>query len=405
MTLSVGMRSLSVCFPGEIRTNAYFQERHPQAVSDAEQRTLARLWRPDTGRPPLLFDELAAPYLIDPFRGTVERRVCRRPMAATGEHGGPAHPSDGGPSHLAASDHAPSEDAFSLELKAAREALRGAGITGEDVDLLISCSFRASHIGVGNAAFLARALELGGTAWNLETACASAVTAFHVAAGLVRAGMHRRVLVTVSCTYSLDTDEPDTLSWFMGDGAGAFVVAEVPQGEGYLGGAFAHTGATCGTFEYRPMVDPESGDVVMRIGAAADTGRVLRETSAHFVERCCHAALKDAEVSLEEIGCFVFNTPTAWFASFAAAVLGLRAERAVNTNPLYANIGPALTTANLHYAARTGMLKPGDLGLIYAIGSVSSAGAVVVRWGDVAMGADPPHVYDRKLPDPFGSGS
>ena len=41
---------------------------------------------------------------------------------------------------------------------------------------------------------------------------------------------------------------------------------------------------------------------------------------------------------------------------------------------------------NLYRAAASGRLKPGDLVLLYTIGSVSSAGALVMRWGDVALG-------------------
>lgn len=395
--ISVGLKSLAVRFPREIRTNAYFRDRHPALVADAEARTLAKLWRPEGGTR-LLFDRCAAPYLSDPFRGAVERRVCAQeprpaPGAESDQRAAPGHP-------RGAEGQPDSEDAFTLELGAAVEALERASLLASEVDLLIACSFRASHIGVGNAAFIARALGLRGTAWNLETACSSAVTALQVAVGLVRAGLYRNVLVTVSCTYSLDTDEADTLSWFMGDGAGAFLVGSVPPGQGYLGGSFLHTGETCEAFAYEPTLEPATGGVVMRIRSGPGTGRILRETSAPFVERCCWGALQDAGVAIEEIRCFVVNTPTAWFADFAAAVLGIDPGLVVNTNPLYGNIGPALTTANLHYAARTGRLGPGDLALVYAIGSVSSAGAVVLRWGDVALGGDPPRVYDRPLPVP-----
>lgn len=369
MTIGAGIRSLAVRFPSIVRTNAYWTERYPEIVADAERRTLARLWRPDGQE--LAFDRAARPFLSDPFRGSVERRVC-----------------------------AEDEDSLSLELEAAREAISGAGLSSRDIGLLIASSFRARQIGVGNAAFLARELGLAGTAWNLETACAGTVASLQTAVGLVRAGLYENVLVVVSCTYSLDTDERDTLSWFMGDGAGALVVSSLPQGEGYLGARLVHTGDTCDAFAYRPVRDEGSGQFQMRIVSGPGTGRILRETSEPYLTTCCHGALADAGLRVEDIECFVVNTPTAWFAEFAASALGIDPARTVNTNPLYGNIGPALTTANLHYAARSGRLRPGDLVLVYAIGSVSSAGAIVMRWGDVALGADPPDAYDRPLPRP-----
>jgi 3-oxoacyl-[acyl-carrier-protein] synthase-3 len=44
---------------------------------------------------------------------------------------------------------------------------------------------------------------------------------------------------------------------------------------------------------------------------------------------------------------------------------------------------------NLHHSAHAGRIKSGQVVVLYAIGSVSSAGAVVMRWGDVALGPEP----------------
>jgi 3-oxoacyl-[acyl-carrier-protein] synthase-3 len=56
----------------------------------------------------------------------------------------------------------------------------------------------------------------------------------------------------------------------------------------------------------------------------------------------------------------------------------------VNTYPRFANVGPALLPVNLHDAAPR--LHAGDHVLVFSIGSVSTAGAAVLRWGDVALG-------------------
>ena len=82
---------------------------------------------------------------------------------------------------------------------------------------------------------------------------------------------------------------------------------------------------------------------------------------------------------------FVFNTPTAWFAEFAAGTLGVSPSRTVDVNPKYGNIGPALLPVGLHEAAREGRIRRGDLVLCYSVGSVSTAHAAVLRWGDVAI--------------------
>ncbi len=365
MTMSVGMRSLAVKFPSEIRKNSFWKEKYPELVKSAEERTLAKLWQVEQMEPTTAFDIEMKPYLKDPFRGAVERRAF-----VEGESG------------------------ITLERDAGREAVALAGLELDDIDLLISTHLFPVHYGNGNAVWLAHELGLEGAAWNLETACNGVVSSFEVACGLVRAGMYKNVLITVSCTYTRDIEESDTLQWFLGSGGGAVVVGEVEQGQGYLGSKIVHTGPTRHAFVYKPKLH-DNGEIALYMRAGKKAGSVLRDTSEEYLKTCCHGALEDAGVRLEDIDCFVTNTPTAWFSAFATRALGLDPEMTVNTNPFYGNIGPALTTANLHCAARTGKLKPGDLLLVYAVGSLSSAGAVVMRWGEVPMGKDPVGVYDR----------
>ena len=95
-------------------------------------------------------------------------------------------------------------------------------------------------------------------------------------------------------------------------------------------------------------------------------------------EAVCRAAAR-AGVDLAEIDHFVFNTPLAWYARFCARVLGADPSRTLSVYPLYANVGPALLGLNLLHAAHWREFRPGDLVLLYTVGSVSSCSASVLR--------------------------
>src|SRR5215831_1824733 len=101
-----GMLSLAVSYPSEIRQNDYFKNKYPQVVADAEKRTLAKIWaKPEEKAPKVdAFDVEMAPFLGDPFRGSVRRRVLAK-----------------------------GETALSLELAAAREALTAANMSPGDI--------------------------------------------------------------------------------------------------------------------------------------------------------------------------------------------------------------------------------------------------------------------------------
>jgi 3-oxoacyl-[acyl-carrier-protein] synthase-3 len=356
---SAGLLSLAVQFPSVVRGNDYFTTRYPDLVEAAESRALAKLFNGEVVENE--FDRAMQPYLKDPFRGTVERRVLGAEETSVG-----------------------------LECGAARQALEAAGLGPGDIDCLISTSFLPDTLGVGNAVFVARDLGLRCEAWNLETACSGSVVALRNAAALVRAGEHRRILVTVSCTYSRTAVASDSLGWFVGDGAAAFIVGAAPDGFGYLGGKAVHTANTCGTWYYELEISDGRPRIAMR--ATRETGRVLSHTATPYLRECVEGAAAAAGVRIEDIDFFAVNTPTAWFADFVAHELHIDPERTVSTYASFANTGPVLMPTNLHYAASQGRIKPNDLVMLFSIGSVSSASAAVLRWTDVKLGPLPPGI-------------
>ncbi len=351
---AAGIRALALAFPPTVRTNDFWRTEHADAVANAEGRALAKLWSPSGDA--AIFEQEMAPYMADPFRGTVERRV-----------------------------YGPGETSLAYEVRAARQALAAAGLQAADVDLALVSSFFPNQYDVGNGAFVARALGLQCAAWNLESACSSSMAALTTASALVRSGQQRNVLCVTSCNYSQMTEPADSLGWTVGDGAAAFVVSACDDGFGYLGGHAIHTAGTCGAMSFRASVGAD-GAPVMRMRAGEASGRLMKESSEKSLKPCVEGAARAAGVAVNDIDFFVFNTPLAWYASFCARLLEVDVKKTIDVYPRFANVGPVLMPANLHTAAQDGRIKRGDLVCLYSIGSVSSAAAVVVRWGDVALG-------------------
>ncbi len=354
-----GLHSLALAFPRLIRTNDYWRREHPELVAAAAEKSLAKIWsQREREQPESNFLAQMAPYLEDPFRGAISRRLL-----------------------------APDESALSLEARAASEALAAAGLGPDDLDLAIVSSFLPDQIGVGNAAFLARELGLRCPAWNLESACSAALVALEVAASLVRSGAHRTILVVISCTYSRVAPETDTLAWANGDGAAAFIVGPVAAGEGLLASKTINTAEGCGAMYYE--IDAREDGPRVRMRSGANAGAMLREVSDRGLRECCAGAAAKAGVSLADIDFFAMPAPMAWYAAYCASELGIPRTKLVNTHPIFANTGPVLTPTSLFYAARTGRIKPGDLVMLYTVGIVSTASAAVLRWGEVGLGPTP----------------
>ncbi|NJO96808.1 MAG: 3-oxoacyl-ACP synthase [Pleurocapsa sp. CRU_1_2] len=355
---AIGISSLALSFPKLIRTNDYWRYKFPEQTTKT---------CPRRGRLPKnssihseglkIWSQEVAPYLDDPFRGNVERRVLSQ-----------------------------DESSLMLEYRAATEAIEAAKLQPREIDLVISSSLFSHPFRVDNAAFTQQ-LNLNCPAWNLESTCSSALVALQNARALVQMGEYRNVLVVVSQSASHTVDDADTLSWSMGDGAGAFVVSSLASGQGILGSKIVSTAITSGAYAHELVTD-DKGQPRIRTQTGENTS-MLAETAVDFVRTCCQRAVAAAGLSLDRIDFFAFNTPTPWYASVCVRALNIAPERTINLYPRYANIGAIFPIANLYHAARSGKLKKNDLVLIYTNGAGATAGAMVMRWGDVALGEVP----------------
>ena len=99
-----------------------------------------------------------------------------------------------------------------------------------------------------------------------ESACTTALQALHIATSMIQTGQYKNVLVVNSCTYSRNADIRDTLSWFLADGAGAFVVGPVPGRAGFLGFKSHHTAGNCEAFHHDVTGDPDKPTIWMHTG-------------------------------------------------------------------------------------------------------------------------------------------
>lgn len=344
----IGISALGLCLPSGVRTNAYYEQHPSEAVQRRLEVGIGKIWQKQSND---AFSIEMEPYANDPFRGSIERRVMRE-----------------------------GQKLIELETQAARNALQAANMSAGDIDAMIVTSFVPETVGAGNAAYLAKELGFTCPAWNLESACSSTIVAFEVAHAYVKSGRYRNVMIIQGCNYSQHSDDEDSSSWFLGDGAGAFIVSPVSEG-GFVGFGLTPTTETCGAVRYR-VDGPNANGPCFVLESAPGAGKILHATSEPYLVKTCERALNEAGLSINDIGFGIFSTPTAWYATFCARVLGLSREKTISTHQQFGNMGPAMTAANLYAALKEHYIKAGDAVLFYQVGSVSNAGAAVVRWGE-----------------------
>lgn len=345
--------SISSYLPAQVRRNEWFCERAPNVFEAAQKHALAQVFEPSGNDPATrLFDTCAAPYMNDPFRGTVERRAL----------------GDG-------------ETVRSIERDALLRALNAAALSVDDIDLLICVSFRPEEVSPGNAAYIANELGSRAAVMNIEATCSGTFMALQTAMALIESGAYNTVAVATSCTYSRDLDLQDSLAWFLGDAAGAIILAATDSSEGVMGSHVISTTHTCGAFRFHPC-----GTDSYAVGVGDfNGGPMMRSMAVNDLQLSTDKVLAKAGLQRDALDFLVINTPLAWMAELGTRALGLSREQTVCSYRQIANVGPALTSFNLWKAASEGRLKPGDLVLLHGFGTVSNSGAMLIRWGDTAV--------------------
>ena len=366
MTRAV-LRSIGLRLGGEARDNASLARRHPDVLAAAAAKGLARAFSlRDRDDATESFDAAMADYLADPFLGATVRHVL-----------------------------APGETSISLEVAAARDALAAARLDPAAVDLILCASWLPERfVAPGNGVFLARELRVQAPAWNVESACAGALACLHLAAAALASGAHRRVLVVVSSTVSRQVSDDDTLGWIASDAAAAAVLEAGepladPRAPGVLGGHFVNTAATSRVFRH-DLVDEAEARTRVRMRVGSDGGHALRAAaSAPLLRGLLDAALDRAGLTPDDVDHFAPSTPLAWTSELCRRAAALPRATTLDLFPRYANLGAPYPLFALYHALAAGLLRPGAVALTLALGTVSSAGALALRVGDVALGPAP----------------
>ncbi|MDB5864891.1 MAG: ketoacyl-ACP synthase [Betaproteobacteria bacterium] len=276
--------------------------------------------------------------------------------------------------HVAA-DH---ENASDLALNASRRALDAAGLTPQDIDLIIVATTTADMIFPSTACLLQAKLGIRNCpAFDMQAVCSGFVYALATADQLMKSGQYRNALVVGAEVYSriLDWTDRSTCVLF-GDGAGA-VVLTTSDHPGILAsrlhadGSYAHIlsvpgGVSRGEISGRPLLQME-GNAVYKFAV-----KVLSEVAEE--------TLRAAGLAKSDVDWLIPHQANVRIIQSTAKKLGLGMDRVVVTVQRHANTSAASVPLALDEAVRDGRVRAGQNVLLEGVGGGFTWGAVLVRW-------------------------
>ena len=268
-----------------------------------------------------------------------------------------------------------------LAVAAALAALKAAGRSPADVDLIVVATTTPDLTFPATAAIVQR--KLGAPicpAFDVQAVCSGFVYALSIVDGFVARGLARCALVigAETMTRLLDYTDRGTCVLF-GDGAGAVVVEPV-QGEG--------TTADRGLLSFALRSDGAKQDLLYADGGVSQTqtighlrmvgNQVFRHAVVNIAE-AVEAAAQSAGVAIPDVDWFIPHQANQRILQGVANRLGLDENKVVSTVERHANTSAASIPLALAEAVGDGRIKPGQLLLLEAMGGGFTWGACVLR--------------------------
>lgn len=276
--------------------------------------------------------------------------------------------------HIAADNEATSD----LALNAARRAIEAAGITPQDIGLVVVATTTPDMVFPSTACILQSKLGIKGSpAFDVQAVCSGFVYGLTIADQFMKSGRYDHILVVGAEIYSriLDWNDRGTCVLF-GDGAGAVVLKKSTE-PGILSchlhadGSYADTlsvpGTVCGgKVSGRPLLQME-GNTVFKFAV-----KVLGEAAEE--------ALAANKLQKSDIDWLIPHQANIRIIQATARKLGLSMEKVVTTVERHANTSAASVPLALDEAVRDGRIHPGQHVLLEGVGGGFTWGAVLVRW-------------------------
>lgn len=280
--------------------------------------------------------------------------------------------------HIAADD----ETTVSLGEAAARAALENAGLTPDDIDLIVVATATPNNTFPASAVEIQQRLGMQhGFAFDMQAVCSGFVYAITCADLHIRGGMAKRALVIGAETFSRILDWSDrTTCVLFGDGAGA-VVLEATEGKGTVEdrGILASSLRSDGSHKEKLFVDG-GPSTTGTVGHLRMQGREVFKHAVGMITDVIEDVFAKTGVTAEDIDWFVPHQANKRIIDASAKKLGIAEEKVIITVNKHGNTSAASVPLALACAVAEGKIKKGDLVLLEAMGGGFTWGAVLLRW-------------------------
>ncbi|MDA8745012.1 ketoacyl-ACP synthase III [Rubripirellula amarantea] len=279
----------------------------------------------------------------------------------------------------------PTQATSDLCYEAATRCMESAGVTADQIDLIIVATITPDHPTPSTACHLQRRLGAVAPAMDVNAACAGFMYAMITAAQFIAAGNNQCVLVVGADLMSRTVNPEDKKTYpLFGDGAGAVLLTpDTTDGGEILAYQLGSEG--CGG---EMLCIPAGGT---RMHTTPETyneghqyltmdGRSVFKWAVRVFDESAKDVLAAANVCPTDLALVVMHQANQRIIDSAVSDLNVPADRVFVNLDRYGNTSGASIPLALDEAVRDGKISSGDLVLLCGFGAGLSWGTAVMRW-------------------------
>jgi len=261
-------------------------------------------------------------------------------------------------------------DTSDMAYHASAEALEDAGLSAEDIDLIIVATVTPDMAFPSVACLIQDRLGAKrAAAMDLGAACAGFMYGMIVAQQFIENKVYKNILVVGSEKLSKITNWEDrSTAVLFGDGAGAVVMGPVSEGKGILSFELGADGSGAkDLYQDGPYI--------------AMNGREVFKFAVRQMGESAVDVINKAGLTKDDIDLLIPHQANIRIMEASRERLGLEEDKLYKTVHKYGNTSSSSIPLALYDARKEGKMKDGDVVVLVGFGGGLTWGAVALRWG------------------------
>jgi 3-oxoacyl-[acyl-carrier-protein] synthase-3 len=279
------------------------------------------------------------------------------------------------------------KDQFTSDLatQAAIRAMNNAGITADQIDLIIVATITPDMPFPSTACLVQQKINATrAAAFDIEAACSGFIFGLEIAQQFIMSRTYNTVLVIGAEKLSSIVDWTDRNTCVLfGDGAGAAILQNRPQAHGLLTAVMGSDGQKSDLL-FMPGGGsrcPATADsVANRMHYLRMEGKETFKNAVQAMQTAAEEAMRRCEIDITRIKCIIPHQANRRIIDAVCERIGGKPEQLFINLHKYGNTSAASVAIALDEAVQSGNLQRGDLILMIVFGAGLTWGAAVIEW-------------------------